>query len=234
MKRYIGIDLHTNQLTVCYRQENGVCESKMFLVSNLEQFKSTLKKTDYVSFESTGNSNFLYRELKGLVAEIKVVNTKKFKVITKSCSKTDKNDAYTLAEFLSKDILPESRIKNETYEDISSLLDTRERLVSSRTRLKNKISNLLNRKGIKLSKASLNSDKKLDGLLSSNFNEIVLAELKFLLDEVKHLNNRVNVLNELVKINAPKLHGYENVMSIKGIGTNTAVALVPFTFRNLL
>lgn len=63
-------------------------------------------------------------------------------------------------------------------------------------------------------------------MLALELNEIVLAELKILLDEVKHLNSQINVVNELIEAHAPKLHGYENVMSIKGIGTNTAVALL--------
>ena len=80
MKRFIGIDLHTTQITVCYLNEDGSYQHKLFGIGDLKSFKVGLSQNDHVAFEATGNSNFLYRELKGLVSTIRVVNTKKFKV----------------------------------------------------------------------------------------------------------------------------------------------------------
>ncbi len=145
--------------------EDSSYQHKLFAIGDLKSFKARLHLEDIVAFEATGNSNFLHRELRGLVSKIKVVNSKKFKVITKTCNKTDKNDSYVLAEFLSKDILLLSRVKSETHEDIASIVETRDKLVGNRTRIKNKVSNILNRKGIKLSSASMNSNKQLDKIM---------------------------------------------------------------------
>ena len=53
-----------------------------------------------------------------------VVNTSKFKVITMSTKKTDANDAATLAFYLSKDMLPESHLCDQTSEEIRRMLKT--------------------------------------------------------------------------------------------------------------
>jgi len=194
MSRAVGVDLHTTQLTVCYYESAKEYSFAEYGIYDLESFKRSLRPDDYVVFESTGNSNYLYRELSGLV-RCEVVNTKMFKVITKSCSKTDKNDSYTLAEFASKDILPKSRVKTELQEDLSSVLDTREKLVVARTTIKNKVSNLLNRKGIKLGKAKLISKKQYGRLLTLPLNEIAHAELALLIQELQHLDGRIDVVN---------------------------------------
>jgi len=89
MSRAVGVDLHTTQLTVCYYESAKEYSFAEYGIYDLESFKRSLRPDDYVVFESTGNSNYLYRELSGLV-RCEVVNTKMFKVITKSCSKTDK------------------------------------------------------------------------------------------------------------------------------------------------
>lgn len=224
MRRAVGVDLHTTQLTVCYYNSAKDYSFAEYGIYDVDSFKKSLLPDDYIVFESTGNSNYLYRELSGFKRE--VVNTKMFKVITKSCSKTDKNDSYTLAEFASKDILPKSRVKTELQEDLSSVLDTRERLVTARTAIKNKISNLLNRKGIKLGKAKLISKKQMNRLLSIPLNEIAGAEMVILLQELGHLNEQIEVVNDLVAKHADKLPGFDNVATIKGIGTNSATALL--------
>ena len=93
--RYVGIDLHTTQLTVCYREESGSERIEVFKIDLVDKFTSSLNADDKVAYEATGNSLFLYKKLLGVVAEdkITVVNTSMFKLISKSVKKTDKNDS---------------------------------------------------------------------------------------------------------------------------------------------
>ena len=223
--RYLGIDLHTNQMTVCYLVD-GNYSFETYMVSNIEQFKKLLLPTDKMAIESTGNSSYVYRHCKDLVAEIVVVNTLQFKVITKSCRKTDKNDAKLLAEFLSKDLLPKARVKTEVDERLHSLVDSRSKFIDLRSQLKNKIHNLLNRCGIKIKKESLSSNKGLTKVLNMEVDELVKFELEQIVDEIKHLNDKVDRFDMKIEEFGKTLPGYENVKSIKGIGTNTAVMLL--------
>lgn len=77
-----------------------------------------------------------------------VVNPRQLEVIKQSRAKTDKRDSYNLALYLSKGLLlPEARMKGEGLSQLSSLAQTRDKLVESRTQLKNKLHALLSRTG---------------------------------------------------------------------------------------
>jgi len=69
---------------------------EVLAVTEIETFKAKLFK---LVIEAAGSSNYIYRHCIDLVSDLVVVNTMQFKVITKSCKKTDKNDAKLLAEF---------------------------------------------------------------------------------------------------------------------------------------
>ncbi|MDQ5920657.1 MAG: transposase [Pseudomonadota bacterium] len=223
--RYIGLDLHTNQMTICYL-EDGEYSYETLAVTEIDTFKSRLLKTDELAIEATGNSSYVYRHCIDLVAKLVVVNTMQFKVITKSCKKTDKNDAKLLAEFLSKDMLPRARVKSILDDRLHSLVDSRNKFIELRTQLKNKIHNLLNRCGIKIKKTSLTSMKGLKRVLDHEVDELVKFELEQMVAEIESLNGRVDQFDSKIAEFGSKLPGFENVSSIKGIGTNTAVTLL--------
>ena len=63
-----------------------------------------------IAVESTGNDWYFKLRTERVGVRVVVVNTMKFKVVNQSVKKTDKHDASTLAEFLEKEMLPESRL----------------------------------------------------------------------------------------------------------------------------
>ncbi len=212
-------------MTICYL-ENGEYSYEVLAVTEIDTFKAKLLPTDKLAIEATGNSNYVYRHCVELVSELVVVNTVQFKVITKSCKKTDKNDAKLLAEFLSKDMLPKSRVKEVLEDRLHSLVDSRNKFIELRTQLKNKVHNLLNRCGIKIKKTSLSSQKGLNKALGYEVDELVQFELEQIIAEVKALNERIDQFDEKIAEFGSKLPGFDNVTSIKGIGINTAVTLL--------
>jgi len=109
---------------------------------------------------------------------------------------------------------------------LHSLVDSRSKFIDLRSQLKNKIHNLLNRCGIKIKKESLSSNKGLTKVLNMEVDELVKFELEQIVDEIKHLNDKVDRFDMKIEEFGKTLPGYENVKSIKGIGTNTAVMLL--------
>lgn len=49
--RYIGVDLHTTQLTVCYRDESGNTELNMFPIDLTDEFIASLNVDDQVAMK---------------------------------------------------------------------------------------------------------------------------------------------------------------------------------------
>jgi transposase len=88
--RHIGVDLHTNSLTVCYLEEGQPERFETYEVTKLADFIKGLKKEDKIAVEATGNSNYFYDHVVDKVSEVVIVAPGQFDVIRRSVSKTDK------------------------------------------------------------------------------------------------------------------------------------------------
>jgi transposase len=141
-------------------------------------------------------------------------------------NKTDDNDARRLAFFLEKDMLPEVRMKDKAHAELASLAQTRDKLVKLRTALKNKINNILSAHGINLKKEVLSTEKGLNEVLGMMLGDVVDVELRVLIEQIRSLNRSIAELEQTMKQQGPKLPGYKNLKSIKGIGDTGASILL--------
>ena len=160
------------------------------------------------------------------VARVVVVNTNQFRVIRQSVKKTDPHDARTLALYLSKNMLPEVRMKDKEHGQLASLMQTRDTLVKLRTALKNKINNILSARGLNLPKEALSSEKRLNEVLSLPFDEIVQIELRVIVEQIRSLNKSIADLEKTIGDAGSKLEGHKGLSSIKGIGKITGAILL--------
>lgn len=225
-KRYVGVDLHRNQFTVCVRLENGRTYLREWKLGALPQFVKKLRASDEVAVEATGNTRLFYGVVQPRVARVVVVATNQFRVITQSVKKTDANDAQLLALYLEKGLLPEVRMKDQQHGQIASLTQTRDALVKLRTALKNKVNNILSAHGINLAKEALSSEKKLDEVLALPFEELVRIELRVIVAQIRSLNQSIHDLDHVIAEEGSKLEGHKNLTSIKGIGKITGAILL--------
>jgi transposase len=224
--RYIGVDLHSNSLTACYLDESGSEELRTFDLKELGQFQASLEPTDQVAVEATGNTRYFVGAIKSLVSKVVVVNPSQFEVIRKSVKKTDRHDARTLAKFLSKDMLPESRLKEPAHAQLNSVAHTRDKLVKLRTTLINKIHAVHVAAGIKSKKSSFSSAKGLKAALDRNWDELTRAELEVIGSQIGALNEGIKRLDQQLSEYGRKLAGHRNLTSIKGIGDKSAAVLL--------
>ncbi len=72
--RYIGVDLHTTQITVCYLKTDTTREVKTFRLEAMSEFVSSLESTDQIAVEATGNTRWFIAQVKELVASLVIVN----------------------------------------------------------------------------------------------------------------------------------------------------------------
>lgn len=226
MARYIGVDLHRNRFTVCVLAENGREYLSEYRLEQLPQFVRKLRPTDELAVEVTGNTRLFHNAVASHVARVVVVNPTQFKLIRQSVKKTDPHDARTLAFYLSKDMLPEVRMKDTLHAQLASLTQTRDTLVKQRTALKNKVNNILSAHGINLRKESLASDVALDRVLDMTFDAIVETELRVIVGQIRALNQSIAELEKTIKTEGVKLPGHRNLKSIKGIGDLGATVLL--------
>jgi transposase len=226
MARHLGIDLHRNRFTVCTRCENGRTYFKTVELKHLARFAASLRPDDEVAVEMTTNTRLFVNVVQETAKRVVVVDPAKFKIVSESTKKTDKNDAELLAFFLSKDMLPELRMKDKNREKLHSLAQTRDKLVKQRTQLKNKINNVLAGYGILLKREELASDKALSRVLEYDIDPVVNLELGVLVEQIRSLNGSIKKLDDAIKKEGEKHPDHKILKSIKGIGDKGASILL--------
>ena len=72
MKRFLGVDLHRTQLTVCTRLENGRTYVRQWPMRELKLFAAQLRNDDEIAVEATGNTRLFYEAVVKHVARVVV------------------------------------------------------------------------------------------------------------------------------------------------------------------
>jgi transposase len=150
--------------------------------------------------------------------EVKVINTLKFKVVNESVKKTDKHDAATIAEFLSKDMLPESQICSEESEQLRRLLKSRQTLVRAGVVIKNQIHALLTGIGMEDKKASLQSKKGRQRILDALNETGNVLVVQPLIDTISNLEKNVKQIEDEIEKLTQGDKVVELLMTIPGCG----------------
>jgi transposase len=218
MSRYIGIDLHRNRFTVCMIAENNRKYFRTVEMKFVESFAKTLRSDDELAVEMTTNTRLFKGIVEKYAGRVVVVDAAKFKVVSESTKKTDKNDSENLAFFLSKDMLPELRMKDAGRERLHSLCQTKDKLTKQRTQLKNKINNVLAGVGILLKREALSSNKALGEVLRLDLDPLMMIELEVIVDQVRSLNRGIARLKKEIVREGEKYDDHKIISSIKGIG----------------
>ncbi len=224
--RYIGVDLHTTQITVCYLTDEGEVSISKYQLIEIEKFVSELRTTDEIEVEATCNTRWFAGQVQEKVSRVVLVNPREFEVVKNSVKKTDKHDATNLARFLKADLLPEVRAKKEEAERVQSLVNTRTKLVRLKTSLLNKIHAVVVSTGKKLSKSSLASEKGLAKVLERQWSEIERIELEVIIEQIRSLKASIKKLEKVISETSEKLNGFENLKTIAGIGSLLAGILL--------
>jgi transposase len=146
MKRFIGLDVHKTVVEACVIDEAG---QRLFrrriecTRAALLRFAEELTKEDRVALEVTTNAWAVADLIQPFVGRVVVSNPMKTKAIAEAKIKTDKVDAEVLAQLLRCDYLPSVWVPDQETRSLRQLTGRRERLVSERTRLKNRIQSVL-------------------------------------------------------------------------------------------
>lgn len=224
--RYIGVDLHTTQITVCYLKAEEEISIEKYQLVEMDRFVAGLRASDEIAVEATCNTRWFYEQVRARVRRVVLVNPSAFEVVKNSVKKTDKNDAINLARFLKADLLPQVRAKSEEAERVQSLVNTRTKVVRLKTSLINKIHALHVSNGRKLKKTSLASEKGLEKVLLDEWSEVERIELEIIIEQIRSLKMSIKKLDAAIETESEKLSGFDNLKTISGIGSLSAGILL--------
>ena len=131
-RRYIGIDLHRNRFTCCIRLENERTHLTEWVLEALARLVKKLRATDEVAVEITSNTRLFFDVV---APHVKRVMGGGYESVSRHQPVGEKNDPHDprlLSLYLSKDLLPEVRMKDKDLAQLASLTQTRNTLVKQR------------------------------------------------------------------------------------------------------
>jgi len=145
MRRVIGMDIHRTFGEVVFWEDGRLRPAGRIDMTRtaLEGFGRSLKATDAVVIEATGNCMAVSRVLSPFVKRVVIANPLQVKAIAHAHVKTDKVDAGTLASLYAAGYLPEIWTPDAATERLRRLVARRYQVVRHRTRLKNEVHAIL-------------------------------------------------------------------------------------------
>ena len=206
--KYVGIDLHTNRFTCCYLfDEQGKKQTKTFGLDKegLAGFYKTIDKDTYVLVEATINTFAFATLFKDLVKEVIVANTYQLKSVGIPEKKTDKLDAFKLAEKLKAQavsgvqqivpvIIPPKEIR-----DIRALFATYGTLRKEIGRTKNRIHSLLKENLYPFTKEYIFGKKTRKAIRDISSDAVLAFQINMLMDTLEHLEETFDKLIIAIK-----------------------------------
>ncbi len=238
MKLSVGVDLHKTQFTVCLLSEDRKVNESGLYPTMQYGYESFIKKLTRLveagyevtaAVESTGNTRYFRNELLKEGICVKVVNTMKFKVVNESVKKTDKRDARTLAEFLEKDMLPESVLCSQESEEIRRIIKSRSILVKAMVSLKNQVHGLLLGYGIESRRGQLQSKKErqriLCGLEDHRSYGNAAQAVRPLLETIEQIASEIKRIEKVLAELVAEDKDVELLQTIPGVGLITAATI---------
>ena len=226
MTLYIGVDFHPHQQTVSYcNSESGEVEQTSLFhnVELVRGFYEQLPKA-VVGIEATCTARWFEQLMQDLGHELRVGNPTSIRARARSRHKSDKRDADLLLDLLLKDEFPALWRRSMQGQSVLEQLRFRHALVKHRTQVCNRLQALahsagLPRKGIQTKRARL-------ALLAANFTETQSFERDQLFELLDDLTGRIQVIEGLLEQRAAGDAKVELLLSHKGIGLLSALAVV--------
>ena len=228
---FIGIDQHKHYSMVTVIDSVGakLIEEKLYhsTKDSIRKFFSQFPPdSTQIALEATGFWYWLYDLLESLHLTVKLVHPLKVKLIAESTIKTDKIDAYVLANLLRTGYLPTSYIPSTDIRNQRELLRHRIVLVYQRTSLKNRIESVLSKLGINKAVCNLYSKAGKSWLRGLNLSGPYQLEINNYLEIIEKLTDMVVGLDKQIKKYLVKDERAKYLMSIPGIGEYTAYLIL--------
>ena len=231
--KYIGFDYH-KQYSFATEIDGETGDMRFARLDNTDEaignFINGGEDTCAV-MESCRTWPVLYEILKDKVAGVKLAHPYRVKAIASARIKTDKIDSRILAELLAADLIPESHIRAEDNRNNQMILRQRAFLVSTRTRIKNRIHFIVDRQQLNI-RSTVKGLTDLFGKAGMNwlrlceeFSVIDRQLLDQLLSLIDLLNSLIQESDSIISRIASEDENAQLLMTIPGVGKFLSVLI---------
>ena len=235
---YIGIDISKRKCDVCTVDAKGkVLERGQYsnTPEGAKKFAASLKRKygrrrPVAACETTANMwQVSYAAFEDAGIDIKLADTYKMVLISRTSKKTDKIDAEKIAQVLRMGMLPECHVPDAGTRAQRQLIRRRVSLGQDRTRATNRLRALLDMHGRTVNASRLYLKKamaQLSGMILGDGEDSVdTAVLRSHVKQIASLNDGIEDVERRIDVEAAADEDAELLMSITGFDAYSAIAL---------
>ena len=224
---YIGMDVHKNSCYITALDAEGkTIEENEIQTEDVEKWIKTVDTDCKIAMEASTASKPIYHMIREQGLDVLMAHPAGVRVIAESSQKTDRNDSFHLANLLRMNYLPCSYVPDEKHEQMRSICRYRVSLGQKTTRIKNEIHALLTRNNIRMKQSDIFGAGGLQTLKSLQLNKIDSLLLKFYLDELSYLADKIEYVEDIMAEQAKHIPEAELLMTIPGIGYYSAMTII--------
>ena len=238
---FIGIDLHTNRFTCCYRNEQSSVDNphdkkiETFDLNDfgIAQFLKTLTADTSVLIKATITSFSFARLFKDKVKEVIIANTYELKQISLARCNTDKINADKLCRIIKMQALTGERLVSPVFippkaiQDLRGLFSTYRLYQKQNTQLKNRIHSLLKERLYGFTHEEIFDKKSRKQIREISDDPALKFQINQLMDRLERDEADVLELKELVLLHAePFMKEIDILTSMKGVSVFIAIAII--------
>jgi len=227
---YYGLDVHKDFIQVCQLSADGRQRRDFSIPATstaIEAFAGTLTPADEVAVEVTFHTWAIYDRLTPHAGRVVAVNSMQVKAIASAKIKTDKVDAYTLAQLLRSDFLPAVQMPSKEAWSLRQLVSHRRFLLKQQTATKNTVRSLLNRQLLPLPEGwTPFAEKTRQWMRKLPMPPAEQFMLQNSLDLLEQIEMHVAKINEQLLCQARISEPVKLLMTIPGIDLTVAIGFV--------
>ena len=239
---FIGIDLHTNKFTCCYRDEKSstedprkgrVIETFTLDAEGLWSFYRTLSVDTYVLVEATITTFSFVRLFKDMVKQVIIANTYELKQVSMARCNTDKIDADKLCRLLKAQVLSGEQLVSPVtlppaeIQALRGLFTTYRLFKKQSTQLKNRIHSLLKEQLHGFTQEEIFGKRDRREIRAISPDTPMCFQVNLLLDRLERDEVDVELLKDKILLHAqPFMAQIDILTSMKGISVFIAAAII--------
>ena len=229
---YCGIDIHSKNSYFSFLDKDGKQRQLIEIGSKKEEIEKLIGQyrdcSMQYAFEAGGMSRYFWDILsvQNNTKKVHVVHPLKFKLITESKKKNDKNDCQHLAEGLLKNYLPLAvHMKSQKARQLQLVLNLREAKVKYRSKLIIQAKSIIRSLGIKLITVNICSERAFQKMVNcipeELFEKGIVSQIK---NDFTHVSKAIlEIENQIKTLLAESFQkDYEILNTIPGIGLITS------------
>jgi transposase len=229
MGQYIGVDLHQKNTYITRVNDRGKVLEQVNLKSDPEILRSFFGKqpeSSQVVVEASGHWYHFYELIEDRFPDLVLAHPLRTKAIASAKIKTDKIDSGVLAQLLRTDMVSRSYVPTREVRDLREVLRYRASLVRFRIQVKNRMTSVMTKAGLKAPTQDKFGVKSFRYLSDVDVRSCYRLELDGYIRTIRELGKEIEKSNVVIRDLAENSEEAKLLMTMPGMGAFSSLLVL--------